>query len=284
MSEESTEQSSDNEISPIEQQVDRPSFAKMDLEIKNLFEKAAGRDTGKKDSPIEQQIDSPLFSKLPSEIRNIIYSHVLVSAKPIQPAYELHESLRARWRKRRRAGLPQPSDVKLPDDIDSAILQTCRRVHEEAISILYGENTFVFFDSRDMYYLQKSGVEWLGDSKLAQLKDGRLGLIRKASLEMQKRTTFEYLYGDWSTFIDPEDDGIHFPDLEVLKVDCSTMDFPDEEVPMVSARSISHGILCKKPRIRLPLKVYEYDTRKISCFAFAPSWVAAGVSSRRPKF
>lgn len=202
----------------------------------------------------QQQADCPLFSKLPSEIRNMIYHHVLVSSNPIQPAYEMNGCSRTKWRNKRKAGLLQPNDVRFPEDIDSAILQTCRRAYEEGISILYGENTFLFASHSDIYYFQRGGIDYEKFTKSAKSKHKRLGLVRKAVLEMQQHTYFELLYSQWSWFIDPDEDSIpniHFPALEVLTVDSSGLKLPDEEVPMVSAGSIyldvlkavSHGLV-----------------------------------------
>ena len=251
MTKQPTEQSPGNKLSPIGQPVDSSFFGRTPFEMRNMFKEAAEQGTGKV-SPIGQQIDCPFFSKLPSEIRNMIYNHVLVSSNPIRPVYQLVGDYRAERRSRRRAGVSEPSGVKPPEDIDSGLLQTCRRAYEEAISILYGENTFVFSEKYGMILFQTSGVNWLGITKSSQSKHGRLNLIRRASLEMRPYTTFEDLYGDWSTFIDPDRNEIHFPALEVLEVDCSMLGLPDEEVPMVSARSISlelSEVIPKSPNI-----------------------------------
>ena len=173
----------------------------------------------------------------------MIYNHVLVSSNPIQPVYQLVGTYGAERRSRRRAGVSAPSAVKPPEDIDSAILQTCRRAYEEGISILYGENTFNFSEKYDMILFDNLGIECRGITRSAQSEQGRLGLIRKASLMMRRYATFEDLYRDWSSFIDPDKNEIHFPALEVLKVDCSMLGLPDEEIPIVSACPISQGLV-----------------------------------------
>lgn len=59
---------------------------------------------------------------LPPDIRNIIYSVALVVSEPIIMSLDYR---RPRY-----------------ESIDTSLLRTCRQINQEAIPILYGENTF----------------------------------------------------------------------------------------------------------------------------------------------
>lgn len=86
---------------------------------------------------------SPSFFILPPEVRNTIYEFLFEndhSEKLIAPDPDGS-------RHRNQLKRPNLSNC-LP------LLRTCQRVHEEAVSVLYGSNVFVFSD-------QPHGNDWL---------------------------------------------------------------------------------------------------------------------------
>lgn len=82
----------------------------------------------------ELQDQCPLFSTIPPEIKRMIYYELLVSKKPISGVDKLLGTKRAILL----------ADYHPIGDIDSTIMQTCRRIYQEALPILYGQNTFEF--------------------------------------------------------------------------------------------------------------------------------------------
>ena len=45
-------------------------------------------------------------------------------------------------------------------DLDAAILQTCRQIYQEALPILYCENTFVFWGPKDLEAFRVKGLTY----------------------------------------------------------------------------------------------------------------------------
>ena len=90
---------------------------------------------------------SPLFATLPAELRIKLYRNLLVSkGRLLQPNKLINENaLKFRFKKDgdRENGLPSP-------DIDSTFLRCCRRIYEEALPVLYRENTFKFCEANEL--------------------------------------------------------------------------------------------------------------------------------------
>lgn len=95
---------------------------------------------------------TPCFETLPLEIKNMIYHELLVSKDPIKKPHRLVCN-------KRSIMLDSIQPVK---DIDSSILRVCRSIYDEALPILYGQNTFEFAKPRKLRdfshgYLDKRG-------------------------------------------------------------------------------------------------------------------------------
>ncbi|KAL8943595.1 MAG: hypothetical protein Q9216_000960 [Gyalolechia sp. 2 TL-2023] len=104
--------------------------------------------------PLTQQLPSPpesntsetpcslssSFQTLPLEIRHMIYRELLVSSAPIKKPHRLVCS-------KRNVMLDSIQPIK---DIDSTILRVCRSIYDEALPVLYGQNTFEFAKPRKL--------------------------------------------------------------------------------------------------------------------------------------
>ena len=77
---------------------------------------------------------------VPPEIRTNIYIRVLVSSNPIDRPHQLLHC----------AASAMLNERKMIPDIDAAIVRTCRRVYDETMPILYGNNRFVFKKAEDV--------------------------------------------------------------------------------------------------------------------------------------
>ncbi|KAK7510578.1 uncharacterized protein IWZ02DRAFT_494544 [Phyllosticta citriasiana] len=75
--------------------------------------------------PIDPQNTSPLFSKLPPEIRAQIWAHLLIYPSVILLVAD--------------GGLPRTQYARY---LAPSLLSSCRRIHLEAVPILYGRNAF----------------------------------------------------------------------------------------------------------------------------------------------
>ena len=84
-----------------------------------------------------------MFAKLPVELRIAVYKHLLVSeleGRLLQPNELISENaskFRFKEFAYRANGLPGPG-------IDSTFLRCCRRIYDEALPVLYGDNIFKF--------------------------------------------------------------------------------------------------------------------------------------------
>ena len=89
--------------------------------------------------PINLQKQSILF-EFPPELRRMIYRHVLVSADPIDAAHHLCA---------RKATVQLSRYTPIPD-VSAKLLRTCRCIYNEALPVLYQENTFTFKTALDI--------------------------------------------------------------------------------------------------------------------------------------
>ncbi|KAF2134489.1 hypothetical protein P153DRAFT_380307 [Dothidotthia symphoricarpi CBS 119687] len=117
-----------------------PLFVKLDSSMLQVNEEGARQDM-RKGRAKKARMTTPIpdrtttqrrrtgFTDLPPELRNTVYRHVFVRKNQDFKVYR---------RDRESAGTP-------PSMCQSAqFLRTCKTVHNEGCSILYGENTFVF--------------------------------------------------------------------------------------------------------------------------------------------
>ena len=98
----------------------------------------------------------PLFGKWPLEIREMVYSLLLVAGRIDYPGKLIEKRFtRLIYKEGRR-----PCGAL---GIDWTILQTCRRIYNEALPILYGRNNFVFDSPQSIdVFRQQSLVEMSG--------------------------------------------------------------------------------------------------------------------------
>ena len=203
---------------------------------------------------------------LPPEVRAMIYRKLLISPDRIDnPAY--------------RVGLKRIEHKMLGTyapvaGLDSTILRVCRTVYDEALPVLYGENTFCFpgpdtmatfksvglvekhsrsLTSQTCGIPKLTGVEFHPNHKLYfGLRNnhcGRLTLIRKISIQMSTKRDYLYLRQDiremrklicheWLDFLvgrsDTWNGRVHFPVLESLELDFSDWRLGQDESLWVS--------------------------------------------------
>lgn len=111
-----------------------------------------------------QQLQSPLLS-LPAEIRIMIYRRLLLSTNP---DHKIHSPDFLVSAKRRCLLLPQGvpqiqysssyNDGRERSGTHAALLRTCRKVYDEAIEVLYGENVFAFEDVNGIEVFRGEGL------------------------------------------------------------------------------------------------------------------------------
>ncbi|KAL8717685.1 MAG: hypothetical protein Q9225_005093 [Loekoesia sp. 1 TL-2023] len=123
------------------------------------------------------------FLTLPPEIKNMIYRELLVSSAPIKKPHKLVCA-------KRNIMLDSFQPVK---DIDSTILRVCRSIYDEALPVLYGQNTFEFAKPRKFQdfshgYLEKG---WFG---FRESETGRFTMIRSIILRLgHDRKPYAYI-------------------------------------------------------------------------------------------
>ena len=86
-----------------------------------------------------QHTPSPFFALLPTEIRRHIYHELLCTPRTIRGGDLVEE-------KRTMLVMIEPRQPHQDLRIDSTLLRTCRKIYDEALPILYGENKFGFCD------------------------------------------------------------------------------------------------------------------------------------------
>ena len=79
----------------------------------------------------------PLFRKWPFEIREMVYKNLLFAGCIEHPDKLINDKLETFVRKESHRSFSHLG-------IDSTILQTCRRVHDEALPVMYAHNRFIF--------------------------------------------------------------------------------------------------------------------------------------------
>jgi hypothetical protein len=84
-----------------------------------------------------QQLECALFTKIPPEIRIMIYRHLLVSGESILLPRKRgsHETVVNPW---------DGSWGGSGYGIDATLMQTCKAIYGETVSMLYGDNEFQF--------------------------------------------------------------------------------------------------------------------------------------------
>ena len=103
-----------------------------------------------KDEPVtpKDQDECPLFFAIPVEIRHMIYHHILTTLEPIEKA---HKHLGSK-------DTALLDNYKPIPNIDATILRTCRMIYNEALPILYGQNTFTFSSANSIRSFQSKSL------------------------------------------------------------------------------------------------------------------------------
>lgn len=103
-----------------------------------------------KDEPVtpKDQDECPLFFAIPVEIRHMIYQHILTTLEPIEKA---HKHLGSK-------DTALLDNYKPIPNIDATILRTCRMIYNEALPILYGQNTFTFSSANSIRCFQSKSL------------------------------------------------------------------------------------------------------------------------------
>ncbi|KAL8784091.1 MAG: hypothetical protein Q9195_009182 [Heterodermia aff. obscurata] len=124
-----------------------------------------------------QQIRSPLFCTIPAELRMLIYRELFISKSggKVEQPHKLLKKKKSSLIHRHRTAME--CFIRDPH-IDSSILRTCRRVYEEGLPILYGDNVFMFTEAmgvtafRDQQICdERDSANYRNVQKLTRLKD-----------------------------------------------------------------------------------------------------------------
>lgn len=181
------------------------------------------------------------LSKLPLEVRTMIYRKVLRFEKPIRHAHNFLD--------------PHPpfmlAESSHIEEINAAILRTCRTIYQEAIHILYGTNRFYFRKSKDIEKFAFRGLSNISfgiycsqHPYIAEnITYGRLTMIRFLHLRIGRKSTGDdrkEIWSSWSNFFYPsekssEEQGqlVGFPALERLVLDFTDLDLDDRDTSRV---------------------------------------------------
>ena len=112
----------------------------------------------------KQQLQSPLLA-LPGEVRMMIYRYLLLSTNPSDTIYSPNFLVSAKRRgllipagsSRARYHSPNIGNMER-SGTHAALLRTCRKVYDEALSVLYSENTFAFHDTDGIEAFMAEGL------------------------------------------------------------------------------------------------------------------------------
>lgn len=169
-----------------------------------------------------------ILENLPLELRTMIYKRVLKADKPLKQTQKFLD--------------PHPTlmvtEAPHVEEINTAILRTCRKIYQEAIHILYGTNRFCF---RRPKSIEKFGHRGLGNTPfgiycskppypVGNVPYGRLTMIRFLNLKIAPASTGDSrkeIWSSWSNFFYPSEDTcedisknqgrlVRFPALEGL--------------------------------------------------------------------
>ena len=184
------------------------------------------------------------LSRLPLEVRTMIYRKVLRFEKPIRHGHNFLD--------------PHPplmfAESSHIEEINAAILRTCRTIYQEAIHILYGTNRFHFRKSKDIENFAFRGLRNIPFGIyfsqhpyiVENITYGRLTMIRFLNLRIGRKSTGDdrkEIWSSWSNFFYPsekssEEQGqlVGFPALERLVLDFRELDLDDRDTSRVRVR------------------------------------------------
>ena len=188
------------------------------------------------------------LGKLPLELRNMVYKKVLMYDRGIRQANRFLNG-----------HLPiMAEESRYIEAIDATLLRTSRAIYQEAISILYGKNLFIFRKSKDIedfahlglrntpfgFYRTPNGTASAGD----KAPYGRLTMICSLDLSIAHKCVGDDRKKIWSFWYDffypPEEQEqlIGFPALRRLCLDFTDWRLNAEESSQVRVRPISRII------------------------------------------
>lgn len=187
---------------------------------------------------------SCLFLAMPLEVRTIVYEYLLVS-KQIIKAIDVSGTQRF---------IMEGNRSQL-DDIDSAILRTCRSIHAEASSVLYGNNRFHFDTPVE---IDLFGCRHLANQVIHTEQNNGLTAIQKVTLKLGEAgipmlrlpgesVDREKLWRGWQPFFEP------IPDYEPLRMNFTalrdlTLDFSDWELDETQESALHVSETCSRIR------------------------------------
>ena len=91
------------------------------------------------------------FSKLPPEIRILVYRQILTTKAVLNAGAEI--------KKMTRSLTTDDNDPSHISNINSAVMQTCRKMYQETLPVLYGENKFGFRTPEDLEAFREGNLE-----------------------------------------------------------------------------------------------------------------------------
>lgn len=100
---------------------------------------------------VRSQECSPLFATLPAEVRQMVYGWLLVTSRIDDPSQLVNEKMRSLI-------IPASHPRLVILSIDATVLRTCRRIYEEALPLLYGDNTYKFSTATSLETFKGEGL------------------------------------------------------------------------------------------------------------------------------
>lgn len=183
---------------------------------------------------------SCLFLAMPLEVRTIVYECLLVSKQTIK-AIDVSGTQRF---------IMEGNRSQL-NDIDSAILRTCRSIHAEASSVLYGNNRFHFDTPLE---IDLFGCRHLANQVIHTEQNNGLTAVQKVTLKLGEASIpmlrlpgesvdREKLWRGWQPFFEPttnyEPLSMNFTALRDL-----TLDFSDWELDETQESELHVSEIC----------------------------------------
>ena len=94
------------------------------------------------------------FSKLPPEVRALVYRRVLTTTALLNAGAEIEKVTYTL--------ITDDNDPSHTSNIDSALMRTCRKMYQETLPVLYGENKFVFRRPEDLEAFREGNLDTTG--------------------------------------------------------------------------------------------------------------------------
>ncbi|KAL8823801.1 MAG: hypothetical protein Q9191_005537 [Dirinaria sp. TL-2023a] len=167
-----------------------------DIELKEVSQPFPAHEHSKEECCL-------LLRKLPLEARRLVYAELLIAGIIENAFYLVYDKVNT-------LVYSEKDQRLLKFKIDSTVLRTCRQIYDEALPMLYQDNTFVFSDSIQMSGFRDKGLPEKPDPsnyllrvpafRFAPCSQGRLSLIRKLVLNLTNETaqrSYRLVSGRW---------------------------------------------------------------------------------------